>query len=109
MNQLTERRQFKLDLLEDPNGPLPEMVKVVAIWIWNSTKTWRHQNQESDQMEEINAQALTTILMNITLNVQAGLDCSSMKTAWDSLMGRYAQADPIVQNLTHAHLHANTT
>jgi len=50
--------------------------------------------------------SLTTILMNITLNVQAGLDCSSMKTAWDSLMGRYAQADPIVQNLTHAHLHA---
>src|SRR5882724_8401557 len=44
--------------------------------------------------------------MNITPNVQAGLDCSSAKTAWDSLVGRYAQADPIAQNFAHARFHA---
>ena len=54
-------------------------------------------------------QALSTILMNIAPNVQAGLDCSSKKTAWDSLVSRYAQADPIAQNLAHARLHPNIT
>jgi len=44
--------------------------------------------------------------MNIAPNIQAGLDCSSAKTAWDSLVSGYAQADPIAQNLTHARLHA---
>jgi len=56
--------------------------------------------------EETDVQSLSTILMNITPNVQASLDCSSAKTAWDSLVGRYAQADPIMQNLAHDHLHA---
>jgi len=56
--------------------------------------------------EEIDTQALLTILMNMTPNVQAGLDCSSAKTAWDSLVSRYAQAKPIAQNLAHAPLHA---
>jgi len=36
--------------------------------------------------EEGDVQALSTILMNITLNVQARLDCSSAKAAWDSLI-----------------------
>ena len=36
--------------------------------------------------EEVDAQALSTTLMNITPNVQAGLDCVSAKTAWDSLV-----------------------
>src|SRR5467141_1249423 len=45
--------------------------------------------------EEVDAQALSNILMNITPNVQAGLDCSSAKAAWDELLNRYAQADPI--------------
>jgi len=44
--------------------------------------------------------------MNITPNIQAGPDCSSAKTAWDSLVSRYAQADPIAQNLAHTQLHA---
>ena len=60
-------------------------------------------------MGEINAQALMTILMNITLNVQASLDCSSAKTAWDSLVSQYAQTDLIAQNLAHTCLHANSS
>jgi len=56
--------------------------------------------------EELDSQALSTILMNVTPNVQAGLDCSSAKAAWDRLLGRYAQADPIAQNLAQTHLHA---
>ena len=44
--------------------------------------------------------------MNITSNVQASLDCSSAKAAWDGLVSQYAQADPIAQNLAHAHFHA---
>src|SRR5882672_6899922 len=56
--------------------------------------------------EEIDSQALSTIVMNIAPNVQARLDCSSAKATWDGLLSRYAQADPIAQNLAHAHLHA---
>ena len=62
--------------------------------------------EKLNRWEEVDAQALSTILMNIAPNVQAGLDCSSAKTAWDSLVSRYAQADPIAQNLAHARLHA---
>ena len=51
-------------------------------------------------------QALSTILMNITLNVQAGLDCSSAKAAWEGLISHYAQVDPIAQNLAQTRLHA---
>src|SRR6266481_567592 len=56
--------------------------------------------------EEVDAQALSTILMNIAPNVQAGLDCSSAKVAWDRLLSCYAQADPIAQNLAQTCLHA---
>jgi len=62
--------------------------------------------EKLNRWEEVDAQALSTILMNIAPNVQASLDCSSAKTAWDSLVNRYAQADPITQNLAHAHLNA---
>ena len=54
--------------------------------------------------EELNAQALSTILMNVTPNVQARLDCSSAKTAWDGLLNQYAQTDPIAQNLAQTRL-----
>ena len=54
--------------------------------------------------EEIDAQALSMILMNIVPNVQAGLDYSSMKATWDGLMNRYAQVDPITQKLAQTHL-----
>src|SRR6266481_2669264 len=56
--------------------------------------------------EEVNAQALSTILMNIAPNVQAGLDCLSAKAAWDGLLCQYAQADPIAQNLAQTCLHS---
>jgi len=62
----------------------------------------RHSDTKTEKLikwEEVDAQALTTILMNIIPNVQAGLDCSSSKAAWDGLSSRYAQADPIAQNL----------
>jgi len=49
--------------------------------------------------EEADVQALSTILMNITPNVQARLDCLSAKAVWDSLLSHYAQADPIIHNL----------
>src|SRR5882724_2884531 len=50
--------------------------------------------------EEADVQALSTILMNITPNVQARLDCLSAKAVWDSLLSHYAQADPITHNLS---------
>src|SRR5882724_9338583 len=84
-------------------------LKGSRLWPYISGTVPRHGDTKTEKVirwEEINAQALMTILMNITPNVQAVLDCSSAKTAWDSLVGRYAQADPITQNLTHAHLHA---
>src|SRR5882672_7634994 len=51
------------------------------------------------QWEEADAQALSATLMNISPNVQAGLDCSSAKATWDGLSARYAQTDPIAQKL----------
>jgi len=57
------------------------------------------------KQEEVNTQALSMILMNSVPNVQAGLDCSSTKATWDRLSSRYAQADPITQNLAQTHLH----
>jgi len=54
--------------------------------------------------EENDAQALSTILMNITPNAQARLDCTSSKSVWDGLVAQYAQADPIAQNLAHTRL-----
>ena len=55
----------------------------------------------------VDAQALSTILMNIALNVQASLDCSLEKAAWDGLLSCYAQADPITPNLSQMHLMQN--
>ena len=54
-------------------------------------------------MGEIDTQALSTTLMNIAPNVQVGLDYSSAKTAWDSVVSRYAQANPIAQKLAHVY------
>ena len=54
--------------------------------------------------EEVDAQALSMILMNIVPNIQVGLDCSSAKATWDGLSSHYAQADPIAQNLAQTWL-----
>src|SRR5882724_1302458 len=79
------------------------------LWPYISGMVPRHRDIKTEKVirwEEIDAQALSTILMNITPNVQAGFDCSSAKMAWDGLVSRYAQANPIAQNLAHARLHA---
>jgi len=55
--------------------------------------------------EEVDAQALSMILMNIVPNVQAGLDCLSVKATWDRLSSHYAQIDPITQNLAQTWFH----
>src|SRR5882724_8927236 len=84
-------------------------LKGSRLWPYVSGTMPRPGATETDKLirwEEVDAQALSTILMNIAPNVQAGLDCSSAKTAWDSLVSRFAQPDPIAQNLAHARLHA---
>src|SRR5882724_3769738 len=86
-------------------------LKGSRLWPYVSRMVPRHGDTKTEKVirwEEINTQALTTILMNITLNVQASLDCSSVKTAWDSLAGRYDQADPIAHNLAQMCLHTKT-
>jgi len=96
-----------LDLLEDTNSSLPEGLKVVAVYISGTIPKPRVTKTEKlIRWEGIDAQSLSTILMNITSNVQAGLDCSSTKAAWDSLGSQYTQTDPIVQNISHTCLHA---
>src|SRR5882724_9589211 len=84
-------------------------LKGSKLWPYISGTTPKPNATDTEKLnrwEEVDAQALSTILMNIAPNVQAGLDCSSAKTTWDSLVNRYAQADPIAQNLAHACLHA---
>jgi len=77
-------------------------LKGSRLWPYASGTIPRHRDTETEKLirwEELDAQALMTILMNITLNVQAGLDCSSAKATWDRLTSHYAQIDPIMQNL----------
>src|SRR5882724_9681205 len=82
-------------------------LKGSRLWPYVSGTVPRHSDTKTEKLikwEEVDAQALTTILMNIVPNVQAGLDCSSAKAAWDGLSSRYAQADPIAQNLAQTRL-----
>jgi len=82
-------------------------LKGSRLWPYVSGTVPRHSDTKTKKLikwEEVDAQALTTILMNIVPNVQAGLDCSSAKAAWDGLSSRYAQADPIAQNLAQTRL-----
>src|SRR5882724_2072341 len=84
-------------------------LKGSRLWPYIYGTVPRHSNTGTEKLirwEVKELQALTTILMNITPNVQAGLDCSFAKAAWDSLLSHYAQADPITQNIAQSHLHA---
>ena len=77
-------------------------LKGSKLWPYVSGTIPNPRTEDTDKLarwEELDAQALSTILMNVTPNFQAGLDCSSAKTTWDGLLIRYAQADPIAQNL----------
>src|SRR5882724_10626119 len=82
-------------------------LKGSRLWPYISGVMQRPADMEVDKLgkwEEMDAQALSMILMNIVPNVQAGLDCSSAKAAWDGLTSRYAQVDPIAQNLAQTRL-----
>ena len=84
-------------------------LKGLKLWPYIDGTILKPDTAENDKLikwEEADAQALSTILMNIAPNVQAGLDCLSTKAAWDGLLSRYVQADPIAQNLAQTHLHA---
>src|SRR5882724_2274648 len=83
-------------------------LKGLRLWPYVSGTMAKPNTTDVDKLakwKEIDAQALSTILMNIVPNVQAGLDCSSAKAAWDRLLSCYAQADPIAQNLAQTRLH----
>src|SRR5882724_919395 len=84
-------------------------LKGLRLWPYISGTIPRHSDTRTEKLirwEEKDAQALSTILMNINPNAQAGLDCSSAKAAWDDLLSHYSQADPIAQNLAQSRLHA---
>src|SRR5882672_5894365 len=75
-------------------------LKGSRLWPYISGVTRRPTDTEPEKLakwEEVDAQALSMILMNIVPNVQAGLDCSSAKAAWDRLTSHYSQIDPIAQ------------
>ena len=77
------------------------------LWPYVSGTILKHGDTDTHKLarwEELNTQALSTILMNVTPNVQARLDCSSVKTAWDGLLNQYTQTDPIAQNLAQTRL-----
>ena len=79
------------------------------LWPYVSGSVAKPDTAEADKLmkwKEIDAQALSVILMNISLNVQAGLDCSCSKATWDGLLARYVQTDPIAKNLAQTRLHA---
>src|SRR5882724_6822585 len=83
-------------------------LKGSRLWPYISGATRRPSDSDADKLarwEEMDAQALSMILMNIVPNVQAGLDCSSAKAAWDRLTSRYAQVNPIAQKLAQTRLH----
>ena len=75
-------------------------LKGLKLWPYIDGTILKPDTAEIDKLikwEEADAQALSTILMNIAPNVQAGLDCSSAKAAWDGLLSRYVQVDPITK------------
>ena len=77
-------------------------LKGSKMWPYVSGTIPKPGNADTEKLarwEELDTQALSTILMNMTPNVQAGLDCSSAKTIWDGLLSWFTQADPIAQNL----------
>jgi len=76
----------------------------MAVHLWNYAKATTINVEKLVKWEEVNAQALSMILMNIVPNMQAGLDCSSTKAAWDGLSSHYVQVDPIAQNLAQTRL-----
>ena len=79
------------------------------LWPYISRSVAKPEAAEADKLtkwRETDAQALSIILMNISPNVQAGLDYSSSKAAWDGLLARYVQTDPIAKNLAQTRLHA---
>jgi len=68
-----------LDLLEDSNYTL---LKGSKLWPYISGTFLKPNVAEMDKLtkwEEVDVQTLSTILMNITPNIQAGIDCSSSK------------------------------
>ena len=72
------------------------------LWPYVSGSVAKPEAAEADKLtkwRETDAQALSIILMNISPNVQAGLDCSSLKAAWDGLLACYAQSDLNAKNL----------
>jgi len=82
-------------------------LKGSRLWPYVSGTVPRHRDTTTEKLirwEEADAQALSTILINISPNAQAGLDCSLAKAAWDGLLSRFAQTDPIAQNLAQTKL-----
>jgi len=77
-----------LDLLEDLNHAILEGIETMAIHSGTKPKPTSSNVEKLEKWEEFDAQALSMILMNIVLNVQAGVDCSSAKAAWDGLLSR---------------------
>ena len=64
-------------------------LKGSKLWPYMSGTIPKPGNADVEKLarwEELDAQALSTILMNVTPNVKAGLDCSSAKTIWDGLL-----------------------
>src|SRR5882672_7231983 len=99
-----KRRWIKLDFWKTRIIPY---LKGSRLWPYISGTVPKPTTTDVDKLvkwEEIDAQALSVILMNIAPNVQAGLDCSSARAAWDGLSSRYAQVDPIAQNLAQTRL-----
>jgi len=97
---------LQLDFLEDENCTLPERVNLWPYISGTIPKPSITDTEKINKWEEVDTQALSTILMNITPNVQASLDCSSTKTAWDSLVSWYSKPILLWKNLAHACLHA---
>ena len=59
------------------------------LWLYISGSIHKPDDSETEKLIrwlEVDMQALSTVLMNIAPNVQAGLDCSSAKAAWDGLL-----------------------
>src|SRR6266481_1341491 len=60
------------------------------LWPYVSGTVAKPNDTEADKLMkwmEMDMQALSTVLMYISPNVKAGLDCSCSKAAWDGFLG----------------------
>jgi len=103
---MPEWKQVKLDLLEDLNYTLPERVEAVALHIYNFAQAQCHWDGQTHQMGGGWCASPLHHIDEYHAKRTGWTRLFFLKGCLDGLLSRYAQADPIAQNLAQTRLYA---